>query len=81
MEAMATSIHSPRHQLLRKLLVEQRAKAGLTQQALAERLGRPQSFVSKYENGERDLSVVDLVEIAEAIGIDAGGMVRKLAAA
>jgi len=76
---MATSIHSPRHQLLRKLLVEQRSKNGLTQQALADLLGRPQSFVSKYENGERDLSVVDLVELAKAMGFDAGTLVRKVA--
>lgn len=77
---MATSIHSTRHQLLRKLLVEQRAKSGLSQQALADKLGRPQSFVSKYENGERDLSVVDFVELAKAIGFDPGSMIRKVAA-
>ncbi|MEP7156722.1 MAG: helix-turn-helix transcriptional regulator [Betaproteobacteria bacterium] len=76
---MATSIHSSRHQLLRKLLIEQRSKAGLTQQAVADLLDRPQSFVSKYESGERDLSVIDLVEIAEAVGFDAGTLVRKVA--
>jgi Helix-turn-helix len=34
-------------------------KAGLTQQALAKRLGQPQSFVAKYEGGERRLDVLD----------------------
>jgi hypothetical protein len=37
---------------------------------LAERLRRPQSFISKYENRERTLDVAEFVEIATAIGTD-----------
>jgi transcriptional regulator with XRE-family HTH domain len=50
------------------LLKELRQSAGLRQQDLAERLGRPQSFVSKYESGERRLDVVDLIAVCRALG-------------
>lgn len=55
---------------LRELLVEARKRAHLTQAALAERLSRPQSFVSKYERGERRLDVVEFGDVARAIGLD-----------
>jgi transcriptional regulator with XRE-family HTH domain len=64
------SVHSPEQQLLRELLVTARAKAGLTQQKLAKRLGQHQSFVAKYEGGERRLDVVEFVTIAQALGAD-----------
>ena len=51
-------------------LKQARANAGLTQSQLAERLKRPQSFIAKYENGERRIEVVELVQIANAIGCD-----------
>ena len=47
-----------------------------TQAALAERLAKPQSFVAKYEKGERRLDVVEFVEVAEAIDFDAVEFVR-----
>lgn len=65
---MPRSRASPRHERLRQILVEARTAAGLTQTELARRLQRPQSFVSKYESGERRLDVVELVEISEALG-------------
>lgn len=48
-----------------------RKAAGLTQQALARKLRRPQSFVSKYETAEQRLDVVEFVEVTRALGIDA----------
>lgn len=59
---------SPAHLDLRRILAERRAATGLSQTALAERLGRRQSFVSKVENGERRLDVVELIEFAEGLG-------------
>lgn len=61
----------------RGLLVEARKDAGITQVALAVRLKRPQSFVSKYERGERRLDVVEFGEVAKAIGIDPIRFLRR----
>lgn len=55
---------------VQRALTEARKKAGLTQSALAVRLRRPQSFVSKYERGERRLDVIEFGEVAQAIGVD-----------
>ena len=49
------------------LLVEARRDAGLTQVALAKKLGRPQSFVSKFERGERRLDVTEFLDVARAL--------------
>ena len=72
------SVHSPEQQLLRELLVAARNKAGVTQQKLARRLGKPQSFVAKYEGGERRLDVIEFIVIARAIGADPMRIVRAL---
>jgi transcriptional regulator with XRE-family HTH domain len=53
-----------------ELLARTRKAAGLTQQDLAGRLGRPQSFVSKVELGERRLDVIEFLELCRAIGMD-----------
>lgn len=76
---MPRSSRSPRQARLQQLLIDHRVLAGLTQADLAERLKRPQSFVSKYENGERRLDVVELIEVAEKIGCRADEIVAQLA--
>ena len=55
--------------LFRNLLKEFRTAKNLTQADLASRLGLPQSFVSKYETGERRLDFVETVQVCEAIGL------------
>lgn len=67
---MSKSVHSPLYERLRQLLIERRQQAGLTQAQLAKRLSKPQSYISKYEKGERRLDVVELIEVAEAAGFD-----------
>ena len=57
---MRKSIHSLEQDLLQSLLRQTREEAGLRQVDLAERLGKPQSFVSKYESGERRLDLIEL---------------------
>lgn len=64
---MGRTIHTPDHRRLVDLLRGLREAAGLRQIELAERLDRPQSFVSKYESGERRLDLVELRAICHAL--------------
>lgn len=75
---MSKSSHSARYDRLRELLIQSRRDAGLTQAQLAAKLQKPQSFVSKYENGERRLDVVECLEVAEAIGTDPISLIQQL---
>jgi transcriptional regulator with XRE-family HTH domain len=63
------SIYSAEYQRLCAVLRELRHEAGLTQVQVAAHLEVPQSFVSKYESGERRLDVVELGHLAEALGV------------
>ena len=65
-----TKHHSERYAAAIELLREARKDAGLTQAALAERLGSRQQFVSKYESGERRLDVIEYLDIADALCVD-----------
>ena len=75
---MPRSTRSPRHQKLIELLADRRNVAGLTQAQVARALERPQSFVAKYEGGERRLDVIELIEVCEVLGIQAAGVVEFL---
>ena len=76
---MARSRGSRLQVRLREVLTSYRQTAGLTQAALAKRLDRPQSFVSKYEAGERRLDVVELIEICSVLDCEPSDVVRLLA--
>lgn len=52
-----------------KRLAQIRAEHGLTQRALAERIGKPASFIGKVELAERRLDVLDVLALAEALGV------------
>ena len=75
---MGKTIHCPEHLALRELLIVARKKAGLTQAEIAEKLGRPQSFVAKYETGERRLDVIEFVKIMVATGQEPTRAFRQL---
>ena len=74
----AKLVRNDAHRRLQELLVEARRKANLTQTELSSRLERPQSFVSKYERGERRLDVVEFGEVANALGLDPLRILSKL---
>lgn len=61
-----------------KALREARTQMGVRQIDLAARIGKPQSFVSKVEKGERRLDVVELIAILRALGISPTGFVDNL---
>jgi transcriptional regulator with XRE-family HTH domain len=63
---------------LQWLLRQMRTEAGLTQTEIAQRLGQPQSFVSKYESGERRLDVLELRQVCAVVGLSLADFVRRL---
>lgn len=65
---MDKSIHTDEYAALLELLREARASAGLTQMQLAKKLGRSQSFITKFEIGERRLDVVQLRTVCRVLG-------------
>jgi transcriptional regulator with XRE-family HTH domain len=75
---MRKAIHSDLQQLYLALLKEARRKAGLTQAEVAGRLGKPQSFVAKYEGGERRLDVIEFIAVCQAIEADPLRLIRRL---
>ncbi|MDQ0376280.1 helix-turn-helix domain-containing protein [Amycolatopsis thermophila] len=75
---MEKSIYSAKYQQLCRLLRELRQEAGLTQVQVAERLGVPQSFVSKYESGERRLDLIELRHVAGALGTSVTNVIGRL---
>jgi transcriptional regulator with XRE-family HTH domain len=72
------ALRSPQHRELLKRLTKARKNAGLTQQEVARRLRRHQSFVAKYEGGERRIEVVEFVQICRAIGASPEHLLAKL---
>ena len=64
------TIHRKEYKELLAALAQARKDAGMTQAELAKKLKKPQSYVSKVENGERRLDVVELMEIAKAVGFE-----------
>jgi transcriptional regulator with XRE-family HTH domain len=74
---MKKSIHSVEQERLQALLRQIRKEAGLRQSELAGRLGKPQSFVSKYESGERRLDLIELNGICEGVGVSLVDFVKR----
>jgi transcriptional regulator with XRE-family HTH domain len=72
------SIYSEEYQRLCAVLRSLRHQAGLTQVQVAATLGVPQSFVSKYESGERRLDVVELGHVAQALGVTVRDVLGQL---
>jgi transcriptional regulator with XRE-family HTH domain len=71
-------VHSGGQSAFCELMVKARKAAGLTQRELADRLQRPQSFVAKYEGGERRIDVVEFIEISRAIGAEPIKLLKAL---
>ena len=64
---MPAAIDDPRHKDIGLLLTQLRKDKGWLQQDVAERLRKPQTFVSKYETGLRRLDIVELLDILRAL--------------
>ena len=75
---MKKSLYERRQAAFTELLKGARKEAGLTQAALAKKLRRPQSYVSKYERGDRRLDVIEFLETARVVGFDPHELLREL---
>ena len=75
--AMPNPVHDPKYTVFRDMLVAARLERNLMQSQVAEKLGRHQSFVSKYERGERRLDLPEFVEIAEVLELDVADFIVR----
>lgn len=67
---MPRSVFTDAYAAFRDTLVAVRKDAGVTQVELAERLGKPQQFVSKYERGDRRVDLIEFVAVCRALRVD-----------
>jgi len=67
---MPRSVFTDAYTAFRDTLVAVRKDAGVTQIELAERLGKPQQFVSKYERGDRRVDLIEFVAVCRALRVD-----------
>jgi transcriptional regulator with XRE-family HTH domain len=75
---MAKTIRSRPYKVLLEQLIGARKRAGLTQQEVAERLGKSQSFVAKCENGERRIDVVEFIQITDVLGSNPASIINRM---
>jgi transcriptional regulator with XRE-family HTH domain len=75
---MPRDLLSPRYQRLRQLVRDARKKSGLTQLAVAQALGRPQSYVADFERRERRLDVIEFLAFADAIDFDPSELLAEV---
>jgi len=78
MVALPKPPYAERYRQFLALLADARKSRGRSQQWVADRLRRPQSFVSKYESGERRLDVIEFLMVAEILGFDPVVMIHSL---
>ncbi len=72
------SIYTQSYRLLLDRLTKARKDAGITQAELAALLGRPQSFVSKIESGERRIDVIEFLQVSKLVGFDPCALLQGL---
>lgn len=75
---MAGTVHTEAYSKFLKALVEARCEANLSQAQLAKKLGKPPSFVGKYELGERRLDVIELLFILRALERDSCNFIQDI---
>jgi len=77
---MTKNTYTAQQQCLQALLRQVRQEAGMRQVDLATRLGQHQSYVSKYESGERRLDVLELRQVCQVLGISLTDLILKFEA-
>jgi transcriptional regulator with XRE-family HTH domain len=78
-EATALWVETEQYKIVGACLAAARRRANVTQQELATKLGKPQSFVSEYERGQRRVDVIELLVISRALGVDSLELFAEIA--
>ena len=63
-------IYEPEYRILIDCLKECRLQSKMTQQELASQLGCSQAYVSKYEQSQKRLDIIEVRKICTVLGID-----------
>ncbi len=66
---MTKSIFTQEYRTFLELLVQMRQEKKITQALLAQKLKKPQSYVSKYESAERRLDIIETMNIVKVFGV------------
>jgi len=74
---MEKTIYKNEAHILSELLYSLRLKAGLKQSELANKISVPQSFISKIENGQRRIDIIELYRICKIYGITLVEFIRQ----
>lgn len=75
---MTKSVFDHRYDRLRALLIEARRSRDFSQSEVAKKLRRPQSFISKYERGERRLDLIEFLNVTQALRLDPHDILRHI---
>jgi transcriptional regulator with XRE-family HTH domain len=69
-EAAALWVEAEHYKVVGACLAAARRRSNVTQDELAASLGKPQSFVSEFERGQRRVDVIELLVLSRALGVD-----------
>lgn len=72
------TIYKKRYRKIIELLVSTRKQTSMTQQQLADKLEKPQSYIAKIEKYERKLDILEFIELCESLGVRASDLIKKL---
>jgi transcriptional regulator with XRE-family HTH domain len=75
---MPGSLATARYKTFTSRLIEARKISGLTQIEVAQQIGKPQSFVAKYEGGERRLDVIEVIDICAVLNANLANILQDL---
>ena len=75
---MTKSVFTKQYKRFLNLLIALREQKGLSQRELSRKLRRVQTFVSKYERGERRLDVIEFLKIAKVLEADPHEIIDQL---
>ena len=76
--ARAKGWREDRYRQVIELLIGERRRHGMTQAQLADKLGRQQHFISRYETGERRLDIAEFADVAVALGLSPAKIIAEI---